>query len=88
VIGSFGTDGERDWNPEALAIDTLAALRLAPYRAESLAARWRDLPVEQIAEPRRHKNMTAHLDRLMPVLLPGPVEERIERWASVRRFLP
>jgi hypothetical protein len=88
VVEHIGTDGERDWNPEALATDTLAALRLAPYRAESLAAGWRGLPVEQIAELRRHKNMTAHLDRLMPVLLPGPVKERIARWVSVRRFLP
>ncbi|WP_371604668.1 hypothetical protein OG345_39925 [Streptomyces sp. NBC_01220] len=52
-----GTDP--DWDPEALAADTLAALTLAPGRARSLSTGWHDFPAELIGELRRRKNMTA-----------------------------
>jgi hypothetical protein len=59
-VTTLAADADPDWNPEALANDTLAALSLEPRRAESLAAGRRDLPIEQIGDLRRHKNLTAH----------------------------
>ncbi|MBM9509308.1 hypothetical protein [Actinacidiphila acididurans] len=92
VIACLASDtdlaSDPDWNPEALATDTLAALSLEPGRAESAATGWRDLPIEQIGELRRHKNLTAHIDLLMPSLPPGPVKDRLAAWVSVRRHLP
>lgn len=88
VIEHLCTDTDPDWNPEALANDTLAVLSLEPRRAESVAAGWRDLPVEQIGDLRRHENLTAHVDRLMPSLPPGPIKDQLASWASVRQQLP
>ncbi|MFE2508314.1 hypothetical protein ACFXC9_07555 [Streptomyces naganishii] len=88
VIEHLGADADPDWNPEALANDTLTALVLEPCRAKRLAAGWRDLPIEQIGELRRHKNLTAHIGRLMPSLPPGPNRDRLASWASVRPHLP
>lgn len=88
VIEHLGTDADPDWSPEALANDTLAALSLEPRRAKSLAAGWRDLPIEQIGDLRRHKNLTAHIDRLIPSLPPGPIKDQLASWASVRQHLP
>jgi hypothetical protein len=88
VMEHLGTDADPDWNPEALANDTLAALSLEPLRAKSLAANWRDLPIEQIGDLRRHKNLTAHIDGMMPSLPPGPIKDQLAIWASVRRHLP
>ena len=75
-------------NPEALATDTLAALTVDPEDARAMSASWRDLPIEQIAELRRHKNLTAHLDRLVGLLPPGLTRERVATWVEVRKLLP
>lgn len=80
--------GDPDWDPGTLAADTLAALSLDPARAAELAGRWRSLPIEQIRELRRHKNLTAHLDLLMPWLSPGPVTAQLRVWQELRRQLP
>ncbi|MFI2206731.1 hypothetical protein ACH47Z_39630 [Streptomyces sp. NPDC020192] len=88
VIEHLGTDADPDWSPEALANDTLAALSLEPRRAKSLAAGWRDLPIEQMGDLRRHKNLTAHIDRLMPSLPLGPIKDQLAGWSSVRQHLP
>lgn len=89
VIEELGADEkDRDWNPEALAADTLAALALPPAEARALAAHWRDLTVEQIGELRRHRNLTAHLDRLIRHLRLSPVQERLLSWRETRRHLP
>ncbi|UYB39215.1 hypothetical protein SLV14_001682 [Streptomyces sp. Je 1-4] len=88
VIERLGADADPDWNPEALATDTLAALSLEPCQAESVTAGWRDLPKEKIGDLRRHKNLTAHINRLMPRLPPGPIKDQLARWASVRQYLP
>lgn len=88
VIEHLGAGTDPDWNPEALANDTLAALSLEPRRAESVAAGWQDLPFKRIGELRRHKNLTAHIDRLMPSIPPGPIKDRLASWASVRQYLP
>lgn len=88
VIEHLGPEADPDWNPEALANDTLAALSLEPRQAESAAEDRRDLSIEQIGALRRHKNLTAHVDRLMPDLPPGPLKDQLATWASVRRHLP
>ncbi|WP_411137945.1 hypothetical protein [Streptomyces sp. C10] len=88
VIERLGADADPDRNPEALATDTLATLSLEPGRAESVAAAWRDLPKEKIGDLRRHKNLTAHINRLMPRLPPGRIKDQLARWASVRQHLP
>lgn len=88
VIDHLGPDTDPDWQPAVLAADTLAALTLDPDRAVALAARWRDLPVGQIDELRRHKNMTAHLDRLVDFVPPGPVRDRLVTWTWARTHLP
>ncbi|MFJ8437169.1 hypothetical protein ACIQ9P_38345 [Kitasatospora sp. NPDC094019] len=88
IIDQFGPDEDPDWSPEKLAADTLAALTLAPAEARVLADRWRDLPVEQIGELRRHKNLTTHLDRLANHLEPGPVRDRLIDWTEARSHLP
>ncbi|MGE7439506.1 MULTISPECIES: hypothetical protein [Kitasatospora] len=88
VIEHIGPDADPDWNPDALAEDTIAALSLQPGQAEATAANWRELPIEQIGVLRRHKNLTGHIDRLMPSLRPGPIKDQLAAWASVRAHLP
>ncbi|RAG83780.1 hypothetical protein DN069_20260 [Streptacidiphilus pinicola] len=88
VIEHLGPDADPDWNPQALATDTLAALPLDPHLAGSLARGWRELPIEQIGTLRRCKNLTAHVDRLMLHLPPGLIRDQLEAWASVRENLP
>jgi hypothetical protein len=88
IIDHLGPDEDPDWNPERLAADTVAALALAPSEARALADHWRDLAVEQIGELRRHKDLTAHLDRLINHLPPGPTREQLLVWAQTRQHLP
>ncbi|WP_225850787.1 hypothetical protein [Streptomyces sp. HPF1205] len=88
IIDHLGPGTDADWDPEALAADTLAALALDPGQAAAMSAGWRDLPTERIGELRRHKNMTAHLDRLLDFLPPGPDRDRLTVWTRVRKYLP
>ncbi|MGW5349749.1 hypothetical protein ACWERV_04405 [Streptomyces sp. NPDC004031] len=88
VIGHLGPGSDRDWDPGALAADTLAALALDPDQALVRSAHWRTLPLEEIGELRRHKNLTAHLDRLMGFVPEGPTKDRLVAWADVRGHLP
>ncbi|WSQ06434.1 hypothetical protein OG604_00760 [Streptomyces sp. NBC_01231] len=71
-----------------MAADTVTALALTPAEARSLADHWLDLPVEQISELRRHKNLTAHLDRLVDHLQPSPIRDQLLAWTGTRRHLP
>jgi hypothetical protein len=50
---------------------TLAALTVDPDDARVRSASWRDLPIEQIGELRRQKNLTSHVDRLLDILRPA-----------------
>jgi hypothetical protein len=88
VIEHLGPDMDPDWDPEVLAADTLAALTIDPGDARTMSTGWRDLPIEQIGELRRQKNLTAHLDRLVHLLLPGPNKDRLATWLEVRELLP
>lgn len=89
VIEHLGPDdGDTDWNPETLAADTLAALALDPSQAAAVSKSWDVLPVEQIAELRRHKLLTTHLDRLVCYLQPGPARGQLSAWSQVRGRLP
>ncbi|MEE1838771.1 hypothetical protein ACIODX_37805 [Streptomyces sp. NPDC088190] len=88
IIDHLGPDTDSDWDPEALAADTLAALALDPGQVLAMSASWRDLPTEQIGELRRYKNKTAHLDRLLDFLPPGPDKDRLINWTEVRKHLP
>ncbi|MEU8662263.1 hypothetical protein [Actinoplanes philippinensis] len=88
VIEHLGSDEDPDWNPEVLAADTLAALTVDPQHARTISAGWRDLPIEQIGELRRQKNITAHLDRLVNILEAGPAKDRLVIWVEVRQRLP
>jgi hypothetical protein len=81
-------DADADWNPEALAADSLAALTLDPGQAAAISKSWHALPVEQIAELRRHKILTAHLDTLIGYLQPGPATAQLSAWSQVRGRLP
>ncbi|MFI1467125.1 hypothetical protein [Streptomyces wuyuanensis] len=71
-----------------MGADTLAALAMSPSEAAALATDWRALPIEQIRELRRHKNLTAHLERLIGRLRPGPTRDRLLPWIEARRLLP
>ncbi|MFI6864333.1 hypothetical protein ACIBKZ_31300 [Streptomyces sp. NPDC050421] len=88
IIQHVGPGTDPDWDPEALAADTLAALTLAPGRARSLSTGWHDLPAERINELRRHKNMTAHVDQLVHLIPSGPTKDRLRSWIDVRKHLP
>ncbi|MBL1087262.1 hypothetical protein JK359_35755 [Streptomyces actinomycinicus] len=89
VIDQFGPDDEdHDWSPERLAADTVTALALTPSEARALADHWRELAVEQIGELRRHKNLTAHLDRLVDHLQPSPIRDQLLAWIETRQHLP
>ncbi|MET7981790.1 hypothetical protein [Streptomyces sp. NPDC005281] len=89
VIDHLGPDSEdQSWSPDTLATDTIAALSLTSTEARALANHWRDLAVEQIGELRRHKNLTAHLDRLIQHLQPGSVRDRLLAWAETHQYLP
>lgn len=88
VIKHLGPDTDPDWDPGALAADTLAALTLDPGQASATAANWPDLPLEQISELRRHKNLTSHLADLVSYLQPGPTRDQVASWIQVRGHLP
>ncbi|MEU2494081.1 hypothetical protein [Streptomyces sp. NPDC007883] len=89
VIEHLGPeDVNPDWIPETLGDDTLAALAFSPSDAAALASNWRELPIEQIRELRRHKNLTAHLERLIGHLQPGPTRDRLLPWIETRQLLP
>lgn len=90
IIEHLGPDEgpEGDWDPEALAADTLAVLSLDPDQAATMSTHWRDLPIEQIGELRRHRDLTAHLDKLVGYLQAGPAKERLTTWLGVREQLP
>jgi hypothetical protein len=89
VIDHLGPDeDDPDWAPETLASDTLAALVLTPADALALAVSWTQLPVEQIAELRRHKNLTAHLHTLVDCLRPSTNRDRLLIWLRARQELP
>ena len=88
VIEHLGSSADPDWDPEILAADTLAALTVDPTDARKMSSGWRDLPIEQIGELRRQKNLTAHLDMLVDKLQPGPIKDRLVVWAEVRKLLP
>ncbi|MGW2090004.1 hypothetical protein [Streptomyces sp. NPDC001880] len=89
VIDHLGPDDkDPDWSPERLASDTLDALALTLPQARALTSSWRELPIEQIRELRRHKNLTAHLERLMNRLRPGPIRDQLLLWAEARQLLP
>ncbi|WP_326623932.1 MULTISPECIES: hypothetical protein [unclassified Streptomyces] len=89
VIDQLGpNDKDPDWSPETLASETLAALDLTPSQASALAGCWRGLAIEQIRELRRHKNLTAHLDRLVNHIEPSPTRDQLLIWTELRRLLP
>lgn len=88
IIENLGPGPEQASDPEALAADTLAALTHDPAQATAIAADWRSLPIEQIRDLRRHKNLTAHLDRLVGHLRPGPTTELLKAWIEARKWLP
>ncbi|GAB3834678.1 hypothetical protein ACFPIJ_10770 [Dactylosporangium cerinum] len=88
VIEHLGPDADPDWDPEVLAADTLAALTTDPDDARTRSAGWHNLPIEQIRELRWHKNLTAHVERFVDILQPGPVKDRLVVWMEVRKLLP
>lgn len=89
IIGHLGPDStDTDWNPEALADETLAALTMEPGQAVTIAASWRELPIEQIRELRHHKTLTLHLGHLIGYLPPGPVTDQLMAWNEARGHLP
>ncbi|WP_431045321.1 hypothetical protein ACQUSR_27660 [Streptomyces sp. P1-3] len=89
VIDHLGPDeDEPDFAPETLASDTLAALALTPADARALAVNWCQLPVDQIQELRRHKNLTAHLSTLANYLQLGPSRDQLLIWLQTREELP
>jgi hypothetical protein len=88
IIKHLGPDTDPDWDPSALAADTLAALTLDPAQASTTAANWPDLLPEQIGELRRHKNLTSHLATLVIYLQPGPTRDQVAGWIEVREHLP
>jgi hypothetical protein len=89
VIERLGPDpGDRLWDPEALAADTVSALELTPVAARTLAEHWPDLTIEKIGELRRHKNLTAHAGELVGHLPPGPVRDLLLTWSETRPHLP
>jgi hypothetical protein len=89
VIMHLGPDStDTDWNPEALATDTLAALTLEPGQASAIAASWCKPPIEQIRKLHRHRVLTLHLGHLIGYLPPGPARDQLTAWHEVREHLP
>jgi len=88
IIEHVGPGPDPLWDPHVLAADTLAALRLDPTEAATAAQNWRDLPIGEIGELRRHKTLTAHLGRLINHLPPGPTKAQLIEWGEVRILLP
>ncbi|MFD7826381.1 hypothetical protein [Kitasatospora sp. NPDC059803] len=89
IIDHLGPDAQDpNWDPDALAADTLAELALNPAKAGALGARWRALPAEQIGELRRLKNLTGHLDLIIGHLRPGRSHDQLQEWLAVRPLLP
>jgi hypothetical protein len=88
VIEHLGPDVDADWNPESLAADTLAALTLEPGQACALSASWRTMPIEEIGELRRYRNLTAHIGRLISYVRAGPTKDQLLAWHAIRERLP
>lgn len=87
IIEHIGPDMDPDWDPEAVAADTLAVLTLEPSQASTAAADRQHLSIEQIGELRRHKNLTAHLAMLVGHLRPGPARDQVVRWIEVSKHM-
>lgn len=87
IIEQFGPDGDRFWDTDALAADTLAALTLDADQATAMAANWRDLQREQIRDLYRHRDLTCHVDQLVGHLQAGLVRERLIGWVGFGRHL-
>jgi hypothetical protein len=89
VIEQLGLDDtDPDWSPKALASDTLDALTFTPAQAAALADGWSNLAIKQIRELRWHKNLTAHVERLVGYLAPGPIHDQLLTWTATRQSLP
>jgi hypothetical protein len=88
IIEKLGPNGDPDWDPVALATDTLATLTLDADQATAMAINWRDLPHEQRGELHRHHNLTLHVHRLVRHLPGGPAKDRLIAWAGFGRQLP
>jgi hypothetical protein len=88
VIEHGGPGADPTSDPHAIAADTLAALRLDPTEAATAVQNWRQLPIEDISELRRHKNLTGHLDKLINYLPPGPTRAQLTAWTEIRTLLP
>ncbi|SHN46617.1 hypothetical protein [Cryptosporangium aurantiacum] len=88
VAEHLGPDADPAVKPTEIAADTLAALTLEPSDALTMSINWRELPVEQIGLLRRHKNLTAHLSRLIELLPSGPEKDQLAVWIAVRGHLP
>ncbi|MEU1532043.1 hypothetical protein [Streptomyces fagopyri] len=71
-----------------MASDPRDEIRLGPSDAVARALEWRELPIGRTRELRRHKNVTAHLERPVSHLPPGPVRDRLLLWSEPRRSLP
>lgn len=87
IIEQLGPDGDPDWEPEALAADTLAVLTLDADQAVAMAANRRDLRREQIHDLHRHRDLTGHVDRLVAHLPAGPARQSLLGWAGFADLL-
>ncbi len=89
-VQTYATEELRPYadSPARLAADTLDVLALTPSDAGALGGNWRELPVEEIRELRRHKNLTAHLERLLGHLQPGPTRDQLRLWTETLQPLP
>ncbi|MEU7695194.1 hypothetical protein FLW53_26845 [Microbispora sp. SCL1-1] len=88
LIDSLGSTRSPLLNPDALAIDILAALPAELENAAEWAADWRQRPHKQLLALRQCKNLLAPAEIIRSHLSETPTARTLDQWLALRAQLP
>lgn len=88
LIDSLGATRSPLLNPDALAMDILAALPVELEDAAEWAADWRQRPHTQIRALRQCKNLLAPAHIIRSHLSATPTARALDQWLALRARLP
>ncbi|MEN3535182.1 hypothetical protein AAH991_08750 [Microbispora sp. ZYX-F-249] len=88
LIENIGPTDAPLFNPDALAVDILAALPLRLEDAAEWVTTWRQRPPAQILALRQCKNLLASAPAIRGHLSVTPTAEALDQWLALRERLP